>query len=53
MNHFEHINFNAIREADLLDFIEGLHHTFSRSMFNLMIRFKANLIHHKMFSSTI
>lgn len=38
MNHFEHINFNAIREADLLDFIEGRHHAFSKAMLNLMIR---------------
>jgi hypothetical protein len=30
MDHFEHINFNAIREADLLDFIEGRHHAFRR-----------------------
>jgi hypothetical protein len=29
MDHFEHINFNAIREADLLDFIEGRHYAFS------------------------
>lgn len=38
MDHFEHINFNAIREADLLDFIEGRHHAFSKAMLNLMIR---------------
>jgi regulator of cell morphogenesis and NO signaling len=38
MDNFEHINFNAIREADLLDFIEGRHHAFSKAMLNLMIR---------------
>ena len=38
MDHFEHINFNAIREADLLDFIEGRHHAFSKAMLNLMVR---------------
>ena len=38
MDHFEHINFNAIREADLLDFIEGRHHAFSKAMLNLLIR---------------
>ncbi len=38
MDHFEHINFNAIREADLLDFIEGRHHAFSKAMLNFMIR---------------
>ena len=38
MDHFEHINFNAIREADLLDFIKGRHHAFSKAMLNLMIR---------------
>ncbi len=29
MDHFEHINFNAIRQADFLDFIEGRHYAFS------------------------
>jgi regulator of cell morphogenesis and NO signaling len=38
MDHFEHINFNEIREADLLDFIEGRHHAFSKAMLNLLIR---------------
>jgi regulator of cell morphogenesis and NO signaling len=38
MDHFEHINFSAIREADLLDFIEGRHHAFSKAMLNLMVR---------------
>lgn len=42
MDHFEHINFNAIREADLLDFIEGRHHAFSKAIINLKIRYKAN-----------
>lgn len=42
MDHFEHINLNAIRETDLLYLIEGRHHAFSQSMLNLMIRFKAN-----------
>jgi regulator of cell morphogenesis and NO signaling len=38
MDHFEHVNFNAIHEADLLDFIEGRHHAFLKAMLNLMIR---------------
>lgn len=42
MNNFEHFNFNAIREADLLDFIEGRYHAFSKAIINLKIRFKAN-----------
>ena len=45
MASFEHINFNAIRESDLLDFIEGRHHAFSKAMLNLMIRnFKSAFI---------
>jgi regulator of cell morphogenesis and NO signaling len=38
MSHFRHINFQWIREEDLLDFIEQKHHAYSRSMLELIIR---------------
>jgi regulator of cell morphogenesis and NO signaling len=38
MSHFRHINFQCIREEDLLDFIEQKHHAYFRSMLELMIR---------------
>lgn len=37
-NNFDHINFAAVSESDLLDFIESWHHDFSKSMLKLMLR---------------
>jgi regulator of cell morphogenesis and NO signaling len=37
MRSFDHINFASIGETDLLDFIEGRHHAFSKTMLKLMI----------------
>ena len=38
MSHFRHINFQWIREEDLLDFIEQKHHAYSRNMLELITR---------------
>ncbi len=38
MSHFRHINFQWIREEDLLDFIEQKHHAYSRNMLELIAR---------------
>lgn len=38
MSHFRHINFQWIREEDLLDFIEQKHHAYSRNMLELITK---------------